>query len=890
MLFALSGDKTFVNFKYSIKKFFGIVMKSTLVFLFSTAMGFLYFYSSSSKHLDINNLFFTAESETDKEFRPDENEFIKKTYPYYQADADVYIKAIEQAKLLKESTRNNRLSKGLSAVPWEFAGPTNIGGRVVDLEFDPVNPSIVYAGFSTGGVFKSFDAGNTWLPIFDEQAVLTVGDIAIDPEDPNIIYVGTGEANGGHNNFPGGGVYKSTDGGATWNFLGLEGTTSIGRIVINPQNTNIVYLASVGSYFSPNSERGIYKSTDSGLTWERSLFVSDSTGFVDIIIDPNNPDRLMATAWERVRRPNSSHLFGPSSAIYKTTNGGTNWNKIINATLPNAAATNVGRIGLAIHKANPDIVYALFTDGYYIISLYRTTDFGNTWTDMDPDDELSSGMSNFSWYFGQVRVHPVNPNIVYVLDVAFMRSTDGGNSWPLIYGYGGPSELHVDHHALAFSPLDPNFIINGNDGGINVSLNGGLTFSQPKKIPATQFYEIGIDYNNPERLYGGAQDNGTNRTQDGDPENWGNIWGGDGFYVTVDYNNPDIIYAESQNGDLVKSTDGGNTWMNGTNGIHFNEPTNWSTPVVMDPNSSNTLYFGTHSLYRTTDGAMNWIKISPQLTDWTTGRRLGTITTIAAAPSNSNVIYVGTDDAHVWVSSDNGTNWNNISSGLPQRWVTRVVVDPGNANTVYVTFNGLKWRDPQPHVFRSTNKGADWTDISSNLPDAPVNAFAVDNNYPNILYVGNDVGMYVSFDTGQNWEVLGEGLPVLPVGDIKIHPTENYLVAGTYGRSMYKIDLNLVTGIDEVKPDNPKNFTLYQNYPNPFNPKTTISWESPVTGFQTIKVYDVTGKEIITLINGIQTSGIHQVDFDASSLASGIYLYQFVSGNYSETKKMVVLK
>jgi len=598
----------------------------------------------------------------------------------------------------------------------------------------------------------------------------------------------------------------------------------------------------------------------------------------------------MATAWERVRRPNTSRLFGPSSGIYKTNDGGSSWNKITASSLPNPNIQNVGRIGLAIHENDPNIVYSLFTDGSNIISLYRSNDFGISWTNVDTDNELSGGTAAFSWYFGQVRVHPTNPNIVYVMDVAFMRSTDGGNNWPIIYGYGGPSELHVDHHAMAFNPLDPNFIINGNDGGINISTNGGQTFSQPKNIPATQFYEIGLDYNNPEKLYGGTQDNGTNRTPDGSVDNWENIWGGDGFYVVVDYNNSNIIYAESQNGGLVKSTDGGFGWSDGTNGINGSEPTNWSTPVVMDPNSSNILYYGTHSLYRTTNSAVSWAKISPQLTDWVTGRRLGTITTIAAAPTNSNVIFVGTDDAHVWVSSNNGANWNDVSAGLPERWVTRVVVDPSDENIVYVTFSGLKWRDPQPHVYRSTNKGANWIDISGNLPDAPVNAFAVDNNFSNRLYLGSDVGMYVSFDTGQSWEVLGEGLPTLPIGDIKIHPVENFLVAGTYGRSMYKIDLNLVTDVVNDQPQIVNEFLLSQNYPNPFNPTTKISWQSPVSVNQTIKIYDIAGKEVATLISEYRLAGKNEVEFDASNLSSGIYFYKLTAGNISKTKKMLVLK
>ena len=864
-------------------------MKSVLfVLTICVAAGFLIFnfldHTSVNSYTEIS---ISASNEPGPDQRPYEWDYIKKTYPYYNADSDVYIRALAQAHQLQIESIANRLNKGISAVQWEFAGPTNIGGRVVDLEFDPNNASIIYAGFSTGGVFKSFDAGNTWLPVFDQQAVLTVGDIAIDPNNSNIIYVGTGEANGGHNNFPGGGVLKSTDAGTTWNFLGLAGTTSIGRIVINPQNSDILYLASVGSYFAPNPERGIYKSTDGGLTWDISLFISDTTGAVDIIIDPNNPDRLMAATWERVRRPNSSHLFGPSSGIYKTINGGNNWNKITSSTLPNATLQNVGRIGLAIHKNDPNIVYALFTDGYNIISLYRSNDFGISWMDADPDNELNGGTADFSWYFGQVRVHPTNPNIVYVLDVKFMRSIDAGNSWSI----NSSSGLHVDHHALAFNPVDPNFIISGNDGGINVSTDGGQTFSQPKKIPATQFYEIGLDYNNPLKLYGGTQDNGTNRTPDRGLDNWDHILGADGFYVVVDYNNSNIIYAEYQNGYLSKSIDGGLNWQNGVmNGIDGGEPTNWSTPIVMDPNSSNILYYGTHSLYRTTDGAQNWTKISPQLTDWVSGSRLGTISTIAVAPTNSNVIYVGTDDAHVWVSSDNGTNWNDISAGLPQRWVTRVVVDPSDENIVYVTFSGLKWRDPQPHVYRSTDKGNTWSDISSNLPDAPVNAFAVDNNFSNQLYLGNDVGMYVSFNTGQSWEVLGEGLPVLPIGDIKIHPTENFLAAGTYGRSMYTIDLNLVTNVNNEQPQIGSGFSLSQNYPNPFNPSTTISWESPVSGHQTLKVYNIAGQLVATLVDENKSAGKHQIDFNATLLASGIYFYKLDAENFSETKKMLILK
>ena len=818
--------------------------------------------------------------------RPYEWAYLQRVFPYMKSDPNVYIDALEQAHYLQREARANRLAKGESLVQWEFAGPINVGGRVVDIEINPFNPNIIYAAFATGGVFKSTDMGESWFSIFDSLNVLTIGDIAIDPIDADIIYVGTGEANGGHNNFPGGGVFKSTDAGSTWNFLGLTNTTSIGRIIVHPTDTDILYLAAVGSYFSPNPERGIYKSTDGGNSWSQSLFISDSTGAIDIVMDPNNPEFLFAAMWERVRRPNSNHLFGPSSGIYRSANGGDDWELLNPSTgLPNSNAQNIGRIGLAMSISNPNITYALYTNGSIIIGLYKTTDYGDTWVNVDPDGELGGGVGGFSWYFGQVRVNPANPDIVYVLDVGFMRSTNGGTSWTVSF------QTHVDHHALAFNPANPNWVIDGNDGGINISTNAGASWGAQADIPATQFYEIGLDANNPAKLYGGTQDNGTNRTPDGGIDNWQHIFGGDGFYVIVDHTNPNIIFAESQFGNLGKSVNGGISFGNATSGINGSEPTNWSTPVVMDPNDANILYYGTDRVYRTTNSAGNWTAISDDLTDGIPGTRLGTVTTIAVAPSNSNVIYAGTDDSHVWVTTDIGTTWNDISDPLPYRWVTRVTVDPVDENIIYVTFSGLKWRDPQPHVFRSGDMGATWSDISSNLPDAPVNAFAVDNNDQSVLYLGNDVGMYVSFNTGDSWEFLGQGIPVVTVGDIKIHPTENFLVAGTHGRGMYKINLDLVTGIETQKEEIIVNdFVLAQNYPNPFNPSTSIRYTIGSQQYVLLKVYDVIGNEVATLINEEKPAGTYEVRFNASGFTSGVYFYTLRAKNYIETKKMILLR
>jgi photosystem II stability/assembly factor-like uncharacterized protein len=499
-------------------------------------------------------------------------------------------------------------------------------------------------------------------------------------------------------------------------------------------------------------------------------------------------------------------------------------------------------------------------------------------------------------------VHPSDPNTVYALDVAFMRSTNSGQNWPIIYGYNGsPPGLHVDHHALAFHPANPDYLLEGNDGGINISTDGGVSWSKVANLPVTQFYEIGLDRNNPQRFYGGTQDNGTLRTLTGALDDWQRILGGDGFYVIVDHTDPNIIYAESQFGNLRKSTNGGLTFpIDATNGINPGEPTNWSTPVVMDPNDHNVLYYGTDRVYRTTNGAGLWTAISPDLTDGIPGTRLGTVTTIAVAPTNSNVIWAGTDDSHVWVSTDYGANWTDVSASLPDRWVTRVTPDPTDQNTAYVTFSGLKWIDPQPHVFRSTNSGQSWTDISSNLPDAPINGFAVDRQYPNFLFVGTDLGAYYSDNYGQSWQYLSSALPMIPVYDLKVHDSEYYLAIGTHGRSMYKLDLSQLTGIEpeEIQPI-AASFKLEQNYPNPFNPSTNLGFGISDFGFVTLEIFDVSGRKVATLVGKELTPGEYAVQWNGrndagQAVGSGMYFYRLeVSGketSFQQTRKMLLVR
>jgi photosystem II stability/assembly factor-like uncharacterized protein len=835
---------------------------------------------------------------------PSEWAWLQRTYPHFNAAPTAHLEALQQAQ------RMRRLAKSSTFAPaWKFAGPTNIGGRISALAFNPKDTKIVYAGAATGGVFKSADRGLSWRPVFDEQAVLPVGDIAVDPNDPNVLYVGTGEANGGHNNFSGAGVFKSTDAGATWNLMGLAATTTIGRIVIDPTNSNRVFVAAVGSYFGNGPERGVYRSLNAGQTWERVLFVNDSTGAIDLVIDPKNPATLFAAIWQRVRRPTRAQLTGEASGIYRSTDGGTMWQRLGVANgLPSPSAS-IGRIGLAICATKPENLYALYISNNSYGGLYRSQNGGASWTKTDPNNSLSSGFASFSWYFGNVRVNPNDPEQVFVLDTALMGSFDGGRTWPIFYGYGGPANLHVDHHALSFDPADPRYIIDGNDGGINISSDAGYRWNKVEALPVTQFYQITIDPSRPARLYGGTQDNGTVRTANGLLDNWDEIYGGDGFYVIVDPTNSNIIYAESQNGGLGKSTNGGSSFRGATNGISGAEPKNWATPVVMDPNNHNVLYYGTNRVYRTVDGASLWRPISPRLTNPNSPALLGTITTIAVAPNNSAVIYAGTDDSNVWVTADTGATWKEISAALPVRWVTRVAVDPANANIAYVTFSGLKWNSPQSHVFRTTDMGATWQDISGNLPDAPVNTIVVDSKFPNFLYVGSDVGAYYSSHSGHQWQPLGEGMPLVSVYDLAFHAPRRLLVAGTHGRSMYALELATLTSVDAPITQNnnfPSTPTLAQNYPNPFgrspflsrlagNSETTIEFALPAFANVQLAIYNLNGQRIRTLVNEPRQAGRHLVHWDGRDeagrdAASGNYFYRLQVGEFVQHQKLALVR
>jgi len=705
-------------------------------------------------------------------------------------DVQARTRAVLHARLIKARMMART---GLDALgTWQLRGPLNVGGRVADLAGDPADANKFYVGAASGGVWKTTDGGATFTPIFDNHGSLSTGALAIDPRDSNVLYVGTGEASpgGGSVTYPGDGVWKTSDGGATWQHLGLDQTIAIGRIVVDPRNPDNVFVAAMGNLYSRNADRGVYRSQDAGRTWTKVLFVSDIAGAVDLAIDPVDPRRIFAATWQRIRFPSERIYGGPGSGLWLSTDGGTTWARLAGG-LP-APETEPSRIGVAIAPSSPGTVYAV----YYrkadtsLEGVFRSTDGGVTWTQQTATNARNI-VSNQGTWSGRIFVHPTNPAEIWVDGVGLARSANGGASFTSVAG------LHADHHAQWFFPANPAIILKGNDGGLYRSTNGGTSWTHFENLPISQFYTVEAHPKEPFKIYGGMQDNGVKRTPAGRLDDWANVTGGDGFEVHVDPINPAVIYSESQFGALRRSLNGGATFTNATTGLTGR--LGWKTPLAFDPTSTGTgttttLYLGSNLLFRSTNSAASWTPISADLTNGNQGVGgvvFGTITTLAVAPSNRNTIYIGTDDGNVWVTRDTGRTYLRLDLTLPDLWVTRVAVDPDDDAIAYVTFSGFRVDQPLAHVFRTTNHGITWSDISGDLPDAPANDIAIDPRRSSTLYVGTDVGVFVSHDLGGSWSPLGVGIPDgVVITNMKLLPgPPPTLLAATYGRSIFSIDL-----------------------------------------------------------------------------------------------------
>ncbi|MDX1479828.1 MAG: T9SS type A sorting domain-containing protein, partial [Saprospiraceae bacterium] len=633
-----------------------------------------------------------------------------------------------------------------------------------------------------------------------------------------------------------------------------------------------------------SQERGVYRTLDGGLSWERVLFVSDSTACIDIVMNPQDPDVLFASMWERRRFPHRRVYGGVTSGIYRSQDGGDTWT-LLAGGLPEPN-TETGRIGLAISPSQPSVIYASYTTNpvtNVFDGVYRSLDNGENWSRVD-DGSIAGVFASFGWFFGNMRVHPNTPDSVYIMGLTSYYSWNAGWNW----ASHSKSNVHVDHHALEIHPLDPDFQVAGTDGGVYITHDGGDNWEHVRTLPITQFYTSEVDARFPERVYGGTQDNGTVRTFTGAADQWERILGGDGFYVIVDPQNNSNVYAEWQWGNLSKSIDGGNVFLSAVNGIDPADRTNWNTPVVMNPVNASSLYYGAHRLYKSTDGADFWAAISDDLTnpdpDYLGGEFSGTISTIAVAPSDTNVIYVGTDDGMVQVTFNDGEDWEVISEGLPLSYVTRVAVDPYDALHVYVTLSGYREVNYQPHVFHSFDGGQYWIDISGDLPEVPVNDIIIDPDLDQTLYVATDLGVWYTRDGGVSWDILGTDLPMTVCNDLTLHRETRKLVVGTFGRSMYSYDLGQPTSLNE--PDLAQlDFAVY---PNPVTTDGQI--RTTFKGPQHIQVDLMTmgGQHVRTISRGGVPAGTHSISWQLRDEPAGLYVIRLTSGSHVTSRTVLI--
>ncbi|MDG2014973.1 MAG: hypothetical protein P8J33_15825, partial [Pirellulaceae bacterium] len=700
---------------------------------------------------------------------------------------------------------------------WRFIGPEVMSGRVTDLAIPNGQPFTFYAATASGGLWKTTNEGTTWDPIFDDAPSASVGAVTTCPTQPETVWVGLGESNIFRSSMSGTGVYRSDDGGETWEHKGLADTHHIARILVHPSDPDTVYVAASGHEYTPNEERGIYKTVDGGKTWEKQLYIAPDIGAIDLVMHPKKPDTLVASMWNRTRHAWSDPVPGPDDGLFKTVDGGKNWEKL-ETGLPPSETT--GRIGLAVSQSNPDVIYALM-DNHQIAreaeegekdnygrqrqavkkgaEIYRSDDAGKTWKLTHGEDRLMKRLfSTYGWVFGQIRVDPNDENTIYAMGIPLIKSSDGGKTFENLAFSG----LHGDHHAMWINPDNSDHIINGNDGGINISYDQGETWKNLENLPVVQFYNVEVDNAEPFRVYGSIQDNNSWRG----PSNyrpgrsmrtgWERIPGGEASTMAVDPKDENTFYSEGFYGSIQRTDLKAAKTKSIKPKAEEGAPAlrgQWLAPFILSPHNSNIVYHGMQYVFRSLDQGETWERISDDLT-FNDPERQGnisyaTLTALSESPKKFGLLYAGTDDGRLHVTKNGGVQWEEINNGIPHKWVSRVVASKYDEGSVYLTMNGKRDNDFQVYVYKSDNHGKTWQDIGQGIPGGPVNVIFEDPSKPGLLYVGTDCGVYVTLDDGKNWQVLGSNLPVTFVHDLALQERENVLVAATHGRGMYTLRL-----------------------------------------------------------------------------------------------------
>ncbi|MBA9076628.1 WD40/YVTN/BNR-like repeat-containing protein [Rufibacter quisquiliarum] len=767
----------------------------------------------------------------------------------------------------------------VSNLPFRNVGPTVMSGRVVDVDVNPADPTNFYVAYASGGLWHTTNNGLSFEPLFQNETVITIGDIYVDWKT-NTIWLGTGESNSSRSSYSGVGIYRSTDGGRTWQHKGLPESHHIGRIIQHPTDPNTAWVSVLGHLYSPNQERGVYKTTDGGNTWKHVLKGANAnTGAVDLVVDSTNPNTLYASLWERERRAWNFVESGSGSGIFKSTDGGETWQRL-NSGFPQGEG--VGRIGLSVFPQNPKIIYAsvdnqelrkdvkpavaantnklrkeqfkdfskedflklddaavntfldennfprqytakavkemVRTEKIRPVALsdflvdansmmietpvtgaqvYRSEDGGQTWKKTH-EGYIDDLYYTYGYYFGVIRVSPLNPDHVYLLGVPLIKSEDGGKTWKEIAG----DNVHSDHQDLWVSPTRPGHLVNGNDGGINITYDDGKTWFKANSPAVGQFYSVAIDMATPYNVYGGLQDNGvwgglstyqaSSAWTDNGRYPYQRLGGGDGMMVQVDFRDNNTVYTGSQYGAyfrLNKAT-GQRTYIQpkhelGERPLRFN----WESPILLSRHNQDVLYFGSNKFHRSLNKGENMEALSGDLTKG--GRKgdvgYGTLTSIEESPKKFGLLYTGSDDGLIHVSRDGGYSWTKVSDKLPENlWISSLSASAENEGTVYATLNGYRWDDFTPYLYVSQDYGKTWKRLGTDLPKEPLNVVKEDPKNPNILYVGSDNGLYVSLDKGRTFQAMGgDELPSVAVHDLVVHPRENDLVVGTHGRSLF---------------------------------------------------------------------------------------------------------
>lgn len=889
---------------------------------------------------------------------------------------------VETALIQKRKSQENALVKNIA---FTNIGPTIMSGRVIDLAVNPDNPNEFYAAYASGGLWHTKNNGTTFTPVLDTANTQNIGAIAVH-WNTNTIWVGTGENNSSRSSYAGIGILKSTDNGATWTNMGLKDAHHIGSIIINEQNPEEIIIGVIGHLYSPNQQRGIFKTTDGGATWKHTLYISENTGIIDVKVQPDNFNIQYAAAWERNRKAWHFDGDGAESGIYKSTDAGNSWSKI-NTESGFPIGDGIGRIGLTVYDANT--VYAVLdnqnrrqkesstsnkgltkdafknmtVDEFLNLSdkklntflkqngfqekyraenvkqlvrtkeakpadiatyldtansklfdtpvigaeVYRSNDSGKTWTKTH-NDYIDDLFYSYGYYFGEIRVNPKDKNSIYLCGVPIITSDDGGKTFKSI----SKENVHADHQTLWVNPNLKGHLIDGNDGGVNISYDNGESWIKCNNPAVGQFYTVNVDHEEPYSVYGGLQDNGVwvgpgNHKEDKSWHQEGkypyeSIMGGDGMQVQIDNRNSDIVYTGYQFGNyyrINRATDK-STYIQpkhnlGEKPYRFN----WQTPILLSSHNQDILYLGGNKLMRSMNQGDDWQAISADLTQGAKDGNVayGTLTSISESPFEFGIIYTGSDDGLVHVTKNSGGNWTTISNTFPKDlWVTRVIASKHKKSRVYVTLNGYRNDHFTSYIYTSDDYGTTWTSISSNIPHSAVNVIKEDENNEHIIYVGTDNGLYVSFNNGKSWDAFSNGLPNVAVHDLVIEPKSNDLIVATHGRSLYKANVAMFKDYDTFK-NNPLHIAEIPEVKHSKNWGSTWSkWLQPYEPNITLQVYTSSEtKATVTILNdskkklqqftSLLNKGFNTIDYDVTITKKGKDILEKRDDNLKITKQ-----